>query len=404
MKKNKKTVLHIMIIALLMPSAAIYAQDTQPVPLPEISDENQMAQPSPEKSLFERAGELGASTLAVTQEKIAAVREKLPVLPDKLKKIQNFIAQKSYCLFKYDKCTKRDKLLISNAFGFMLGYGFSPPSLFNLILPKLGIKRRGLLKAKVLGSEFYIIEFAAVLSALTGFTGPLFMGRGVSTSLPHWIQGYMASKDNAAWINDMKGVMRESTLFILVLAIEAYMILQEAAFALKYDGNFSLRNLGRYLKMNAQCIWDEKYCKPEENAEGRRQGLYFWMGFLEGVALHQLTARIWLPKMTFSPEEKRRTSHLSRRSGLEFAWYEVLNISPRATDREITTAYHRLARQYHPDTHPGLSAAAQKTYEGITGKITDAYATSKKQLRWFGSYGRTAPPSQVGGLLTPPAR
>jgi molecular chaperone DnaJ len=42
-----------------------------------------------------------------------------------------------------------------------------------------------------------------------------------------------------------------------------------------------------------------------------------------------------------------------QREWFEKDYYKVLGVSPDATDKEITKAYRRLARQYHPDANPG---------------------------------------------------
>lgn len=43
--------------------------------------------------------------------------------------------------------------------------------------------------------------------------------------------------------------------------------------------------------------------------------------------------------------------------------YTVLGVSPGATEEEIKSAYHRLAKKYHPDLHPGDEEAARKMKE-----------------------------------------
>ena len=49
--------------------------------------------------------------------------------------------------------------------------------------------------------------------------------------------------------------------------------------------------------------------------------------------------------------------------------YQVLGVSPDASDEEIKRAYRKLAKKYHPDLNPGDADAARKMQE-----INDAYA------------------------------
>ena len=51
-------------------------------------------------------------------------------------------------------------------------------------------------------------------------------------------------------------------------------------------------------------------------------------------------------------------------------YYEILGISPTATQEEIKQAYHKLAKQYHPDINPNNNQAEEKLKE-----INEAYNT-----------------------------
>lgn len=52
--------------------------------------------------------------------------------------------------------------------------------------------------------------------------------------------------------------------------------------------------------------------------------------------------------------------------------YTILGVSPSASDEEISKAYKKLARQYHPDLNPGNKAAEMKMKE-----INGAYEAVK---------------------------
>lgn len=51
-------------------------------------------------------------------------------------------------------------------------------------------------------------------------------------------------------------------------------------------------------------------------------------------------------------------------------YYEILGVSKTASEDEIKSSFRKLARQYHPDLHPGDEAAANKFKE-----INEAYET-----------------------------
>ena len=52
--------------------------------------------------------------------------------------------------------------------------------------------------------------------------------------------------------------------------------------------------------------------------------------------------------------------------------YDVLGVSPDVSDEELSRAYKRLAKKYHPDLNPGDAAAAERM-----GQINQAYDAIK---------------------------
>src|SRR5579862_1117405 len=43
----------------------------------------------------------------------------------------------------------------------------------------------------------------------------------------------------------------------------------------------------------------------------------------------------------------------AQREWYEVDYYKVLGVKQEATEKEITRSYRKLAKQYHPDAHPG---------------------------------------------------
>ncbi len=64
--------------------------------------------------------------------------------------------------------------------------------------------------------------------------------------------------------------------------------------------------------------------------------------------------------------------------------YQVLGVSPTASDDEVKAAYRRLAKKYHPDLNPGDEAAAQKMNE-----INAAYEQIKNPQKYKAASGGT---------------
>lgn len=70
--------------------------------------------------------------------------------------------------------------------------------------------------------------------------------------------------------------------------------------------------------------------------------------------------------------------------------YQVLGVSPSASDDEVKAAYRKLAKQYHPDRNNGSEAAERKMMQ-----VNDAYAQivemrkngGRGQSYGYGGYG-----------------
>lgn len=56
----------------------------------------------------------------------------------------------------------------------------------------------------------------------------------------------------------------------------------------------------------------------------------------------------------------RRSIHLAANHGLRASHYDVLGITPNATQSDIKSAYYRLSMIYHPDKSAGSAESVAK--------------------------------------------
>ncbi len=66
-------------------------------------------------------------------------------------------------------------------------------------------------------------------------------------------------------------------------------------------------------------------------------------------------------------------------------YYKSLGVSKNATDKEIKTAYRKLARQYHPDANPGDAAAEERFKEINEAHEVLSDADKRQKYDQFGS-------------------
>ena len=84
----------------------------------------------------------------------------------------------------------------------------------------------------------------------------------------------------------------------------------------------------------------------------------------------------------------------AQREWFEKDYYAVLGVSKDSTDKDITKAYRRLARQYHPDANPGNTEAEEKFKE--ISAAYDVIGDEKKRAE-YDEVRRMGPMGGMGG-------
>src|ERR1700728_5120736 len=88
----------------------------------------------------------------------------------------------------------------------------------------------------------------------------------------------------------------------------------------------------------------------------------------------------------------------AQRDWFEKDYYKVLGVVPTASDKEITRAYRKLAKENHPDTNPGseehfkeISAAYDVVGDADKRKEYDEVRARGAMGNIFGGAGSAAP-------------
>src|SRR5258708_4359518 len=87
----------------------------------------------------------------------------------------------------------------------------------------------------------------------------------------------------------------------------------------------------------------------------------------------------------------------AQREWFEKDYYKVLGVVSTASDKEITRAYRKLAKQYHPDTNPG-SEERFKEISAAYDVLGDAEKRKEyDEVRSHGPVGGFGAPGGAGG-------
>jgi DnaJ like chaperone protein len=162
---------------------------------------------------------------------------------------------------------------------------------------------------------------------------------------------------------------------------------------LDYVRNFVRSNFGEAATYQAMSILNDLNTKQVNIYEVGAQ-IASYMNYSQRLQLFDYLARLAAADGDFSASEKSvleaiasaiRINASDAASVIAMFYkdttsaYEVLEISPNATDDEVKSAYRRMAMKNHPDKVSTLGPEVQKAAEEKFRKIQEAYETIKKQ-------------------------
>src|SRR5579871_2965424 len=89
----------------------------------------------------------------------------------------------------------------------------------------------------------------------------------------------------------------------------------------------------------------------------------------------------------------------AQREWFEKDYYKVLGVSSTASDKEITRAYRKLAKQYHPDANPGAEERFKEISSAYDVLGDAAHRKEYDEVRRLGPLagGFGAPRGSAGG-------
>src|SRR4249919_3316251 len=84
-------------------------------------------------------------------------------------------------------------------------------------------------------------------------------------------------------------------------------------------------------------------------------------------------------------------------TGTKQDYYELLGVPRKASNKDIRTAFRKLARKYHPDLNPGDKSSEEKFKQ--LQEAYDVLSDSKKRQMYdqYGFYSENAPPAGYSG-------